>query len=390
MESTRTATRPHGTAPEAIADRWAALAQPAIERELAGERAISEAPLYERNIERYIGTARVPIGIAGPLRLFGTQSHGDFMVPLATTEAALVASYHRGMRAISSAGGCTAAVLDERIERTPAFVLRDLARAIAFAAWVREREPALVAVAQQTSRYARCVAVEAIVEGNHVYLCCAFRTGEAAGQNMATIATAAICAHVCETAPVEILSSVVEANLSGDKKAAARTLAGTRGRRVSADVTLPRSLVVERLHVEPQRLAEYWRLGAVGAAMSGTIGIQGHYANGIAALAIATGQDAACVAESATGITRFEVDDRGDLYASVTLPNVVAGTVGGGTKLPTQQAALLLLGGGALPSATLLAEIVAGVALAGELSISGAICAHEFAAAHQRLARGTE
>jgi hydroxymethylglutaryl-CoA reductase (NADPH) len=129
-------------------------------------------------------------------------------------------------------------------------------------------------------------------------------------------------------------------------------------------------------------------MGAIGAAMSGTVGIQGHYANGIAALAIATGQDAACVAESACGITRFEVDDRGDLYASVTLPNVVVGTVGGGTKLPTPKAALDMIARGGPVSAAALAEIAAGVALAGEISISGALCADEFAQAHQRFARG--
>ena len=83
-------------------------------------------------------------------------------------------------------------------------------------------------------------------------------------------------------------------------------LMGTRGKRVSADVTIPRPLVLEKLHIEPELLADYWRYSAVGAAMSGTIGIHGHYANGLAALAIATGQDVACVAESATGITRVE------------------------------------------------------------------------------------
>jgi hydroxymethylglutaryl-CoA reductase (NADPH) len=197
-----------------------------------------------------------------------------------------------------------------------------------------------------------------------------------------------LCAYVCENSPAEILRFFIEANLSGDKKATARAMGSTRGRRVSADVTIAHTLVRERLHVEPARLADYWTIGAIGAAMSGTIGIQGHYANGIAALALATGQDVACVAESAIGITRFEVTDRGDLYASVTLPNVVVGTVGGGTQLPAQRAALDLIANGRPLGADALAEIVAGVALAGELSISSAICAHEFAAAHRRLARG--
>jgi hydroxymethylglutaryl-CoA reductase (NADPH) len=339
------------------------------------------------SIENYVGVARVPVGLAGPLRIRGTAAKGEYPVPLATTEAALVASYNRGMRVIALSGGCNAAVLDERLERTPAFVLRSLPEAVAFTQWVREHFTQLAQAAEATSRFARCIAIDPIVEGNHVYLCCGFTTGNAAGQNMVTFATAAICEYIAAHVPIET-AYVIEANLSGDKKATARALSSTRGRRVSADVTVPRSLVLEYLRVEPRRVAEYWRLGAVGAAMSGCIGIEGHYANGLAALLIATGQDAACVAESACGITRFEVDGNGDLYASVTLPNVVVGTVGGGTKLPAQRAALNLIAGGGDLSADALAEIVAGLALAGELSISGAICAGEFAEAHRRFARG--
>ncbi|PWR45461.1 3-hydroxy-3-methylglutaryl-CoA reductase, partial [Listeria monocytogenes] len=72
-------------------------------------------------------------------------------------------------------------------------------------------------------------------------------------------------------------------------------------------------------------------------------GAQGHYANGLAAIFIATGQDAACVSESSIGITRMEVLSDGSLYASVTLPNLMVGTVGGGTSLPTQKECLEIM-----------------------------------------------
>jgi hydroxymethylglutaryl-CoA reductase (NADPH) len=154
-------------------------------------------------------------------------------------------------------------------------------------------------------------------------------------------------------------------------------------------VTLPRRLIEEWLHTTPRRLTEYWQMGAVGAVMSGSIGIEGHYANGLAALFIACGQDAACVAESAIGISRFTLTEGGDLYASVTLPNAIVGAVGGGTGLPSQRACLDILGLPAAQPSNAFAEICAGVCLAGELSISGALCAAEFASAHERLARGT-
>ena len=135
-------------------------------------------------------------------------------------------------------------------------------------------------------------------------------------------------------------------------------------------------------------MVDYSRLAATGGVLSGTIGVQGHYANGLAALYIACGQDVACVAESAVGVTRFELTDPGDLYAAVTLPSLVVGTVGAGTGLPSQQACLDIMGLAGPGKAPALAEVCAGLCLAGELSIIGALCSGDFTRAHQRLARG--
>jgi hydroxymethylglutaryl-CoA reductase (NADPH) len=184
----------------------------------------------------------------------------------------------------------------------------------------------------------------------------------------------------------------VEANFSGDKKASAMSFVGVRGRKVTASVELPGEEVRKQLHTTPERMQDYWRMSALGGVMSGSIGVQGHYANGLAALYLATGQDAACVAESAVGVTRIELrpgDNGGDrLFVSVTLPNIIAGTVGGGTNLPTQSAGLNIMGLKGAGKARVFAEVCAAVCLAGELSIIGALCAHEFASAHQKLARG--
>jgi len=128
----------------------------------------------------------------------------------------------------------------------------------------------------------------------------------------------------------------------------------------------------------------------MGGVLSGTIGVQGHYANGLAALYIACGQDAACVSESAVGVTRFELGDDGSLYAAVTMPNLIVGTVGGGTGLPSQRACLELLGLAGPGNAQALAEVCAAVSLAGELSIIGALAAGHFTRAHRQLARGTK
>lgn len=370
--------------PEAVARRWALLkADPRARAVLA-----AAGEIYARNIENFIGTVPVPVGIAGPLRVNGLAARGDYHVPLATTEAALVASYNRGAKLLTRAGGCTAVVLDEGVTRSPGFRFRRVTDASRFVLWSLSRIGEFRRVAESTTRHGRLIDLRYVVEGNQVFLLLEYTTGEAAGQNMVTIATQAVCEYIAARSPVKPQRIYVEANMSGDKKASMQSFLGVRGKKVTAEVILPAALVRDQMHVTPAAMAEYWRTSAVGGFLSGTFGVQGHYANGLAALFIACGQDAACVSEAAVGMTRLEVTANGSLYASVTLPNIIVGTVGGGTKLPGPAACLSLLGLPREDGSRALAEICAGLSLAGEVSIIGAICQGAFARAHQRLARG--
>lgn len=342
---------------------------------------------YERNIEHYIGTVKVPVGLAGPLRINGRYARGDYYIPLATTEAALVASYHRGMQVISQAGGCVSALLVEGVSRAPGFAFETVVEAGKFVAWVVARLDELREVAASTTRYGKLLDIRVAIEGNHVYLIFDYSTGDAAGQNMVTIATEAACRHILDHSPVAPRYHFVEANLSGDKKASAQSFMSVRGKKVTVEATIPEDLVARILHTTPVGMVDYWRMSAIGGVMSGTIGVQGHFANGLAALYIACGQDAACVAESAVGVTRFERRDDGALYACVTLPNLIVGTVGGGTGLPSQRACLEVMGMAGEGRARAFAEICGAVSLAGELSIIGSLSAGDFTQAHRRLAR---
>jgi hydroxymethylglutaryl-CoA reductase (NADPH) len=364
-----------------------------IRAELADTRTLADADRYEQNIENFIGTVKVPVGVAGPLRVNGLFAQGEYWVPLATTEAALIASYQRGALVISEAGGCTSVLLAEGVSRTPGFAFSDLRAAGKFVAWAMTNVEEFRTCAEATTNHGKLVDMKVTVEGNHVYLEFEFTTGDAAGQNMVTIATDAVCRYIVEHSPVAPEYHFIEANLSGDKKASARSFLSVRGKKVTAEVVLPGRLVRRRLHTTPLAMEQYWRMSALGGVMSGTIGVQGHYANGLAALYIACGQDAACVSESAVGVTRFECLHKGPgeeddaLYASVTLPNLIVGTVGGGTSLPSQRACLELMGLHGPDKARALAEVCAGLALAGELSIIGALAAGDFCRAHERLAR---
>jgi hydroxymethylglutaryl-CoA reductase (NADPH) len=375
---------------EAVAQRWSLPGIPAHAREvLADPAGMTDAARYARNIENFIGVARVPVGLAGPLRVNGAHAAGDYYLPLATTEAALVASYSRGAQLITEAGGCAAVVVNEGVTRAPGFAFETIGDASVFVAWATQSFEELRRAAAATTRHGVLIDMQLAVEGNHVHLLLEFLTGDASGQNMVTIASDAVCRHILQHAPVKPRSWFVEANMSGDKKATTHSFMTVRGKKVSAEIRLPEALVRKRLHTTPAAMVDYARMSMIGGVMSGSIGVQGHYANGLAALFIACGQDAACVAEAAVGVTRFEIREEGDLYAAVTLPNLIVGTVGGGTGLPTQKACLDILGLAGDGKARAFAEVAAALALAGELSIIGALTAGHFTRAHQQLARGT-
>jgi hydroxymethylglutaryl-CoA reductase (NADPH) len=368
-------------------DRWQLVRNPDGRAHLLDPQTAAQTECYQHNVENFIGTVKVPVGLAGPLRVNGLFAQGDYYVPLATTEAALVASYNRGSQLLSEVGGCTAMLVNEGIGRAPGFAFQNLPECGQFVVWATAHLDDFRSAAEATTRHGKMIDMRVTLEGTHVYLLFEYTTGDASGQNMVTLATEAVCDYIQKNSPVRPQYHFVEANLSGDKKASAQSFLLVRGKKVSAEVLLPGELVQKRLHTTPEQMANYWRMSALGGVLSGTLGVHGHYANGLAALYLACGQDVACVAESAVGVTRFEVTDKKELYASVTLPNLLVGTVGGGTGLPSQRACLEILGLAGPGKAQALAEVAAGLVLAGELSIIGALCSGDFSRAHRVLAR---
>jgi hydroxymethylglutaryl-CoA reductase (NADPH) len=355
---------------------------------LAG-RADRPAPeSLKGNIENFIGMAQVPVGLIGPVRINGLHAHGDYYVPLATSEGALVASYDRGARIMTRAGGAATLTTAEQVQRAPGFAFDTVARAALFAAWVVGEFDRWAEVAAQHTRHGRLLDLSVHLQGSHVYVILDYHTGDAAGQNMVTFCTAAVCQEIVARSPHPPKHWFVESNMSGDKKATALSFSRTRGRNVTAEVVVPRALVEKALRTTPERMCDYWRMSFIGGVQTGSIGVSGHVANGIAALFIACGQDVACVSEASVGVTRFELTDDGDLYAAVNLPNLIVGTIGGGTRLPTARECLRIMDCDGPDTAARFAEICATVALGGELSIVGAICSGDFASAHQQLGRG--
>jgi hydroxymethylglutaryl-CoA reductase (NADPH) len=333
-------------------------------------------------IENFIGFIPIPVGVIGPLRVNGLFAQGDFFIPLATTEGALVASYHRGAHVASRNGGVTALCVSESLCRAPAFTFASILDAAVFIDWAISNLPRFKEVASTTTRHGSLIDVKPTLNSNTAFLIFEFKTGDAAGQNMVTVATEKICEWIAENCPVKPTAWYVEGNLSGDKKATMLSFLSHRGRKVVAESTICREDVKRFLHTTPETMVEYSRVSTLGGVQSGSIGIQGHYANALAALFLCCGQDVACLSEASVGITTMQVTKTGDLYTSVSLPNLTVGTVGGGTFLPKAKECLRMLGCEGNGQARKFAEICAATVLAGEVSIIAALSCGDFAKAH--------
>lgn len=352
-----------------------------------GEGNFYRAEAYQGNIENFIGTVQVPVGLAGPIQIRGTEALGDFHIPLATTEGALVASYNRGMKATRLSGGITSVYLSEGVQRCPLFKFKNIGEVGIFVKYILGHLETFANIVGQTSRYAKLHEVAPTIEGNSVIITFEYTSGEAAGQNMVTICTDQICQYLLENCPVKPQEWVIESNFSGDKKATAVSFGNVRGKKVSAEVTIPRQICADILKTTPELIANYWQSSTVAAIQSGSIGAQGHIANGLTALFLACGQDVACISESSIGVTRMQVNGEGHLYVAVTIPSLIVGTVGGGTGLATQKECLEMVGCTGPRSARKFAEICCAVALSGEISIAAAMSANHFTTAHKSLGR---
>jgi hydroxymethylglutaryl-CoA reductase (NADPH) len=334
------------------------------------------------SVEGFIGFSRVPLGVAGPLRIVGSAAVGDFFVPFATSEGTLVASFQHAFNAMNRAGGATALCGDQQVGRAPCFEFASLPQAGEFVVWLRGHLASLQEITAGTSRFCRLLSADAAIVGNTVYVLFEFSTGDAAGQNMVTLATQAICAKLLDEMPTPPRAWLVESMMSGDKRATPMAFRMTRGRNVSAEIVLPAKQVERYWRTDTAKMERAWRQAVNGAAQTGAVGLQGNVANALAAIFIACGQDVACVSEATTALTRVERTPANELYASVTLPNLIVGTVGGGTYLPTAHECLSMLGCAGSGHGRKFAEICASVALAGELAIVGAMASGQFAAAH--------
>ncbi len=338
------------------------------------------------NVESFFGVAQVPIGVAGPLLVNGEHAQGEFLVPLATTEGTLVASYNRGMKLCREAGGVTTTILDDRMQRAPVFSFDSAREMRDFKIWLDEHVAQVAAAAEETTSSGKLVDIQTFPVAKMLYTRFNYTTGDAAGQNMTGKATFAACAWIKQNYPAE-LHFLLEGQFATDKKTSIVNMLHTRGKRVVAEITLPSALVEKHMNVSTEKLFNARMRGQLGSMMSVTNNNGLHSANGITAMFIATGQDVANVAESSALYGFSELLPNGDYYASVTLPSLIVATYGGGTGLATQRECLEMLGCHGAGGVRKLTEIIAATVMAGELSLGSAVVAEEWVQAHDDLGR---
>ncbi|MBR1973321.1 MAG: hydroxymethylglutaryl-CoA reductase (NADPH) [Candidatus Methanomethylophilaceae archaeon] len=346
-----------------------------------------EPSVAKPNIENMIGVVQIPLGFAGPVQVNGDHAQGPFLIPLATTEGALVASISRGMSVITAAGGANVKVFGDAMTRAPVFRVNGIGHASEVIDWVNSHPGELEMAVASTTSHGSLTQIEFYPNGRSLHMRLSFHTGDAMGMNMCTIAAEAICEVISRNTGAELVS--VSGNMCTDKKPAAINIINGRGKTVVAEVMIPKDIVESKLHTSvPAFVETNTRKNLVGSAMAGSLGFNAHAANMVAALYLATGQDPAQVVEASNAMTVAE-DVDGDLYVSVRMPSVEVGTVGGGTGLPAQSEALEMMGCRGSGKALKLAELVAVTVLAGEISTMGAQAAGHLGKAHSELGRSS-
>ena len=321
-------------------------------------------------------TIPIPIQFIGPIKIIGSEVNTEVEVPLATFETPLWPSTNRGASITRcSTEGLHCLILHDRMTRsillegpdahTVKTVLDDL-----------DQNNGLVEIVTSISRFYENINWHAQIVGNLLYLRLEATTGDASGHNMLTKAADAVINWMLQTYK-NLRYVSVSGNVCVDKKVSAINGILGRGKYVIADMLISRAICQERLKTTPEAIVNlHIKKNLMGSIISGGLRTaNAHFANLLYAIYLATGQDVANIVEGSQGFTHAELRNS-DLYFSVTLPNIIVGTVGNGKHHEFVKKHLQLLGclveqkyG---KNARRLAIIVAATVWCGELSLLAA------------------
>ena len=356
-----------------------------------GRYSLDPDNLFGKNIENMIGAVQVPMGVIGPLKINGDYAKGEFYVPMATHEGALLASTNRGASVITSSGGAITTLFRDGMTRAPVLRLSSSRDYYIVTEYIEKNFDLIKKEAEKDSRFRKLKKITPYLVGRNLFLRFVYDTGDSMGMNGVTIGTEAAL-NLIESKFPEIKSISLSGNMCTDKKSSAVNLIEGRGKSITAEVTIPHNIIKEKLKTDAKTIIEVnYRKNLLGSAQAGSYGFNAHFANIVAAVFLATGQDIAQVVEGSQGFTTVEEDEKG-VYFAVTMPSLETATVGGGTKIETQREALNILGISGAGKNTgdnskAFSEICASTVLAGEISLIGALAARHLAKAHIEYGR---
>ena len=335
-------------------------------------------------IENHVGYMKIPMSVVGPAMINGNYANGKYSIPLCTIEGTLAASMNRGLYASSLCGGINVKHYRQELSRAPIFIFDDLNQSQEFQVWVNEHMDDIIKAAQSTTKHGKILRIDQYTMQNYILLDFILDTGNAAGQNMVTLAANVACDYIKQQTNH---SFFLESNLNSDKKASFRNMILGRGHGVIAETAISKSVMTRVLNVDPEFLYEAFNYFPIVSAMAGTHGNGLHISNALTAIYLATGQDTACVAENSLGHFNLKRTDDGLIFR-LTLPSLTVGTIGGGTRLNQQQQNLKLLEcDTGEHSSRKLAEIIAGATIGLEISLLSAIASHTWTSAHMKYGR---
>ncbi len=336
--------------------------------------------------------ATVPMQWIGPMRLVGDVVAGEVSAPLATYESPLWPSTHRGARVSMACDGIEVSVVGDLMARSILLEAVSAATAARAVKAIVARKPEIAAVVGTTTSHGEFSDLHWQIVGGLIYLRLEMQTGDASGHNMVTGAAEAVLSWILKEYP-ELSHVSVSGNYCTDKKASAVNGILGRGKYVIAEMVVSEKICRRMLRTTPEAITELnIKKNLIGTSLAGGVrSANAHFANMLLAIYLATGQDAANIIEASQGYSYAEVRD-GDLVFSVTLPNIIVGTVGNGKGLPFVLENLEKLGcleereTGA--NGRRLAAIIGAVVLCGELSLLAAQTnPGELMKAHRKLER---
>jgi len=344
-------------------------------------------------MQKYLeNTASIPMKTIGPVKIYGPVVNEELKVPLATFETPLWPSTNRGARVSVKSGGIYAVITDDRMSRSVLVEAKDAEKAYQVVSFLNAHKEEIKTVVEKTSRYACFLDLNSEITANLIYIRLEIETGDASGHNMVTKAADAFLDWLLSTDD-DIKYISVSGNYCVDKKVSAVNGILGRGKNVIAEMVIPEKICARYFKTTPGKIVELnIKKNLIGSILSGGVRTaNAHFANILLAFYLATGQDAANIIEGSQGFVHAELRNN-DLYFSVSLPNIIVGTVGNGKDLNFVRTNLEKLGclENRKPgdNSRRLAVIAAASVLCGELSLLAALTNKgELMRTHEKMER---